>query len=135
MTQTLDVQQQQQWTETWPADVRALFDEIEHAFPPVIQRRKLPRTPYKRQATFQLNGEGAGFPVYTRDANLWTFGFITSRRMESNTRGLLRVADPDGVEREMRCRLIRSREIRPGWFDVAVEFPTEDAFSEDRLTR
>lgn len=123
----------QQGTESWPADVRALFDEIEHAFPPVIQRRKLPRTPYKREAVFQLAGEGAGFPVYTRDANLWTFGFITSRRIESNVRGVLRVVGPDGVEHEMRSRVIRTREIRPGWFDVAVEFPTEDAFAEERI--
>jgi hypothetical protein len=128
--QTLDIQQ---GTETWPANVRALFDDIEHAFPPVVQRRKLPRTPYKREAEFQLAGEGAGFPVYTRDCNRWTFGFITSRRIESNTRGLLRVAGPDGIAYELRTRVIRAREIRPGWFDVAVEFPTEDAFSEDRI--
>lgn len=128
--QTLDIHQ---GTETWPANVRALFDEIEHAFPPVVQRRKLPRTPYKREAVFQLNDEGAGFPVYTRDANRWTFGFITSRRLDSNARGTLRVVGPDGAEYEMRSRVIRTREIRPGWFDVAVEFPTEDAFSEDRI--
>jgi hypothetical protein len=130
--QTLE-SQQVGTSETWPANVRALFESIENVFPPVMQRRKLPRTVYKREGQFTLAGEAQGFAVYTRDANLWTVGFIAGRRMASNARGVLRLAGPDGVEREMRCRVIRSHEIRPGWFDVGVEFPTEEAFSEERI--
>ncbi|HZZ45090.1 MAG TPA: PilZ domain-containing protein [Tepidisphaeraceae bacterium] len=118
-------------TDTWPADVRELFDSIEHAFPPILQRRKLPRTPYKRQGSLELAGETVA--IYSRDANMWTVGFITSRRIDSNQRGLLRILSPDGVERTLRCRVIRSREIRPGWFDVGVEFPTEEAFAESQI--
>src|SRR4051812_8267773 len=83
-------------TEGWPAEVLALFDSIEHAFPPVMQRRQVARTPYKREGHFTLIGEGQAFAVYTRDANLWTVGFIAGRRIETNARGVLKLIAPDG---------------------------------------
>lgn len=130
--QTLEAQGVAFGAETWPADVIAVVTSLESAFPPIIQRRKLPRTAYKRQGTLSLNGQNP-FPVYTRDANKWTIGFLSSHKIESNQRGVLRLVGPDGVERDLRCRVIRSREVRPGWYDAAVEFPTEDVFAEDQI--
>jgi hypothetical protein len=121
--------------EGWPEDVRAVVESLETAFPPILQRRKLPRTAYKRQGVWEPKDGGEAFAVYSRDANMWTVGFLTSHKVESNQRGVLRLVGPDGVEREMRSRVIRAREVRPGWFDVAVEFPTEEIFAEERILR
>src|SRR3954471_23655254 len=90
--------------EGWPPEVREVLEGLRATFPPAMQRRKLPRAPYHREGKLTLVG-GEEFPVYTRDANAWSIGFITERQIESGQRGIVRILGADGSEVEVACRV------------------------------
>jgi len=66
--------------------------------------------------------------IYTRDANQWGVGFITQDRITVGEEVTLRIADPGDATGvlEIRCGILRCREVLPGWYEGAALFNAEE---------
>jgi hypothetical protein len=109
---------------SWPAEVRALLEEIRRAKPVRRSRRRHPRRPYFALARM-WQGESplaAGPPltVYTLDINPYALSFICSTPLDSGDPVVIGFREANGYPYEMSFSVYRCRELREGWFEAVV---------------
>ena len=109
---------------TWPAEVRALLDEMRQSRPVRRCRRRHPRKPYFAQARM-WQGEtplSAGPPltVYTLDINPYALSFNCSTPLDPGDPVVICFREPSGYPYEMSFSVYRCRELRAGWYEAVV---------------
>ena len=108
----------------WPAAAVRAVQSLDGAFPPPMERRKLPRFKHRVTGTLQTE-ECERSAVYLRDAGRWAAGFIVRGALPERGRAVLEVRDPAGRRLSIACRVHRCREVLPGWFEASVDFDQE----------
>ena len=104
-----------------PADVARLLDELHAGSAPAAERRGTPRTRYEVAAEFRLFSD-LRVGLYTRDVSLRGVGFITRDPLHPGAGGTLDVPLPDAGRREVRCIVLRYRQLPDGWAEGALGF-------------
>ena len=114
----------------WPAAASDAMAALENGSIPVVERRKLPRTPHHARATLVLTdvtGRTADQTVYLRDLGRWAAGLIADAELRTNVKATLHLTAPDGAKRAVNCRIRRCRAFRPGWFEASLDFDRDQA--------
>jgi hypothetical protein len=95
-------------------------------------RRKFIRARHVARAALQPVRSGSRAlrrTIYTRDANQWGVGFITQERITVGEEVTLHIADPSdpaAAPLELRCGILRCREVLPGWYEGAALLTAEE---------
>ena len=104
-----------------PADVAQLLDELHAGSVPAADRRATPRTRYEVAARFRLFSD-LRVELYTRDVSIRGIGFIARDPLHPGAGGTLDLPLPDGSRREIRCIVLRCRQLPGGWAEGALSF-------------
>ena len=116
-----------------PQDVREVLGFLEGAFPKLHDRRMLPRWKYIARAALASGGRVSD--LWLRDLNRYNAGFVTRHRFQVGTTGPVGFDLPGGGRCEARGRVMRCREILPGWYEGYVDFYSNLSEEVVELTR
>jgi hypothetical protein len=112
----------------WPAEAREMMSRLSDCFPPLMERRKMPRWRYRVEAHLIHAAHAAdplACPLYTRDVNAWSVGFITSRQLTPFDHAVVRLPAPSGLVLHIPCLIRRCRLFAPGWYHGVLDFDRE----------
>jgi hypothetical protein len=132
-------------SDRWPRDVEMILSAMDAAHAEesssiatdsFLNRRELPRTPYRVKASLRLFSDQVGTPawtLYTRDVNRRSISFVTPHRLPLGYGGWVEILSPAGRLMKINCTLFRCREAVKGWFEGALSFNREQgAFETER---
>jgi hypothetical protein len=112
-----------------PADARFVISVLSGEDGPGVERRRFPRCAYTVPAIVEVS-HGAAVQthrrVYTRDVNEWGVGFVMQDPLPVGKDAVLFIAGADREGMQLRCCILRCREVLPGWYEgAAVLFVAE----------
>ncbi len=110
----------------WPAEAREMMSRLNDSFPPLMERRRIPRRRYRveAQVVFPSGGEEPVY-IYTRDVNPWSLGFITPHALPAYEHVTLHMPNEHGETMRIRCMIRRCKAFAPGWHQGVIDFERE----------
>jgi hypothetical protein len=109
----------------FPREVEFIISALEAGPRPLVDRHRLPRSPYRRRALLRLYSDPPGgrpYLLYTRDVSTCAIGFLAARPVTLSHGGVLTIPSPYGKVMNVSCTVLRCREAVPGWFEGAIYF-------------
>jgi hypothetical protein len=112
----------------WPAEAREMMSRLNDSFPPMMERRRIPRKRYRVEARVALvhaEADAQEMKLYTRDINPWALGFISPHALPAYEHAIIHMPGEDGTILRIKCLIRRCRSFAPGWHQGVIDFERE----------
>jgi hypothetical protein len=117
----------------WPDEVRFIISMLQGHDPHFKEGRERPRAQYRVKAALEIedaSGITQTVPIYTRDVNAFSLGFVLRTGLKVGSRARFIRAGCSESHRAIPCVLDRCRPFIEGWYEGAVLFDMEQSAFE-----
>jgi hypothetical protein len=114
--------------EPWPPEAREMMSRLSDSFPPMMERRRIPRKRYRVEASIVLlhgKQDEQDMKLYTRDINPWALGFISPHALPAYEHAMVQMPGMDGRMLRIKCLIRRCTSLEAGWFQGVIDFERE----------